>query len=98
MLPEDPQGGGAHYQVLNDFGDIRSVPACLFVIEDARCSKHWVARADDDGAMLLWPEEFFTKYFHDDLSEGVPATKTMFEIVVKKMKAEAEERPRIGLG
>jgi hypothetical protein len=91
MLPEEPHGGGVQYQLLSDFGDLRIAPAFLFELKDRRCSKHWIARTDDDGAMLLWPEEFFAQYFHDDLSEGVPEVKAVFEQVVKRMRSEAEE-------
>lgn len=88
-LPEEPHGGGVLYEVLNDFGDVRGIPACLFEIEDSRCSKYWIARKIESGALLLWPEEFFVKFFHDDLSEGVPEVKRTFDLVVGKMRAEA---------
>jgi hypothetical protein len=91
MLPEEPHGGGAQYQLLDDFGDLRIAPALLFELKDRRCSRHWLARTDDDGAMLLWPGEFFAKYFHDDLSEGVAEVRAVFEQVVEKMRSEAAE-------
>jgi hypothetical protein len=91
LLPDEPHGGGVLYEVLNDFDGIRSVPACLFELVDNRCSKYWVARSDDDGAFLLWPEEFFAEYFHDRLSEGVAEVREVFDQVVRKIRLEVEE-------
>lgn len=88
MLPAEPHGGGVHYQILNDFGDCRSVPAYLFRVADARASRYWVARQDSDGSLLLWPEEFYTRFFHDDLSEGENYAVNIFEQIVNKMQLE----------
>lgn len=88
MNDGEPHGGGVHYQILNDFGAIRSIPSLLFEIEDARCSSFWRAQAYQDGSLLLWPEEFFIKYFHDDLSEGVQEIVTIFNEVVNRLGSE----------
>jgi hypothetical protein len=90
MTAGEPHGGGAHYQILNDYGAIRSIPSLLFEIEDVRCSRFWVAKSRENGALLLWPEEFFIEYFHDDLSEGIQETVEIFKAVVNRMSAEFE--------
>lgn len=77
------------YQVLNDSDGISHVPASLFDLQDNRCSASWVARYDADGSLLLWPEEFFVDYFHDDLSEGDSAVANVFRGVVVKLREEA---------
>lgn len=92
MLPVEFHGGGVHYQILNDFGNCRSIPACLFEVEDARCSRHWTAKQDLDGSLLLWPEEFFTQFFHDDLSEGEFEAVETFKKVVARMQFEFPEQ------
>jgi hypothetical protein len=88
MLPASPHGGGVRYEILNDYGKCRSVPAFLFELADRRVSKHWVARQDDDGALLLWPEAFYSKFFHDDLSEGEAQAVQMFSSVVELLRQE----------
>ncbi|MDL2354652.1 MAG: hypothetical protein QFF03_05295 [Pseudomonadota bacterium] len=86
--------GGVRYEILNDFGNCIGIPACLFEIEDARCSRYWLAKHKTNGALLLWPEEFFADYFHDDLSEGTAQSVSAFAQVVARMKSEFE--PEIG--
>ena len=54
----------------------------------AQTSRYWVAQARENGAFLLWPEEFFIEYFHDDLSEGIGETVVIFKAVVNRMSAE----------
>jgi hypothetical protein len=88
LLPALPHGGGVRYEVLNDYGKCRSIPAFLFEIVDKRVSKHWAARQDEDGAVLLWPTEFYAKFFHDDLSEGVAETVQTFSKVVELLRDE----------
>lgn len=81
ILPSEPHGGGVHYQILNDFGACRSIPASLFELTDPRCSRHWYAQHDSDGSLMLWPKEFFNEFFHDDLSEGLfDATETFKKV------------------
>ena len=77
------------YQVLNDSGGISHAPAGLFELQDGKCSALWNARYDADGSFLLWPREFFTDYFHDDLSEGNSAATLAFREVVGKLRKEA---------
>lgn len=51
---------------------VYSVPLCLFEIVDGTVSKYWVARFHQNGDFLLWPPSFYTPYYHDDLTDGVP--------------------------
>ena len=88
MFPVEPHGGGIHYQILNDFGSYGSIPSHLFEIEDPRCSRYWIAKQHPDGDVVLWPEEFFAEFFHDDLSEGLAAPVAAFKVVVKRLKSE----------
>ncbi len=88
LLPMPPHGGGVRYEILNDYGKCRSVPAFLFELTDRHVSKHWVARQDDDGALLLWPEAFYAKFFHDDVSEGEAEAVRVFSSVVELLRQE----------
>ena len=88
LLANEPHGGGAQYQILDDFGGCRIIPACLFAVIDDRCSRYWHIRQDLDGAVLLWPEEFFADYFHDDLSEGFAGAIKLFKQVVDRLSHE----------
>lgn len=88
MTDSEPHGGGVHYQILNDYGAIRSIPSLLFEIVDSRCSQFWNAQAHEDGSLMMWPREFFTRYFHDDLSEGIQEIVEIFKDVVKRLSTE----------
>lgn len=88
LLPTPPHGGGVRYEILNDYGKCRSIPAFLFELVDRRVSKHWVARQDDDGALLLWPEAFYSEFFHDDLSEGRAQAVLVFSSIVEMLRQE----------
>ncbi|MDR7070384.1 hypothetical protein J2X02_003249 [Pseudoxanthomonas japonensis] len=85
----DGRPSGVLYQVLNDFDGISHVPASLFDLKDGRCSSFWVAKYDADGSLLLWPQEFFVDYFHDDLSDGDSAAVHSFRKAVDGLKKEA---------
>lgn len=84
------EAGGIVYQVLSDANGVSHVPASLFGVRDGRCSAFWVAKYEVDGSLLLWPREFFARYFHDDLSEGEIAAVLSFRKVVDELKREAE--------
>ena len=88
LLPTLPHGGGVRYEILNDYGKCRSIPACLFEVVDNRASRYWHARQDEDGALLLWPQPFYADFFHDDLSEGVPEVVQQFTTVVEALRHE----------
>lgn len=96
MMPVEPHGGGVRYEILNDFGNCIGIPACLFEIEDARCSRYWLARHKPNGALLIWPEEFFADYFHDDLSEGERDAVDAYQHVVARMQSEFASNPESG--
>jgi hypothetical protein len=74
--------------VEDDAGRCMPIPSVLFAVIDQRSSSHWRAKFEDDGAVSFWPEEFFTKYFHDDLSNGDPAAQVLFKSVLLRMKGE----------
>ena len=75
-------------EIVNDAGRYRSIPAALFEIVDSRCSSLWEARFHESGAVTMWPSEFYRTYFHDDLSNGDPQARKIFESVLAKMKSE----------
>jgi hypothetical protein len=63
---------------------------CLFEIIDNRASKYWKYKSDDD-AVFLWPELFYTEYFHDDFSKGIPEVVEKFTTLKKLMDEEFAE-------
>ncbi len=81
-------GHTALFEILNDAGLYLSIPAALFEIMDGRCSSFWEARLYKEGAVAMWPSEFYEPHFHDDLSNGETETRKVFESVLTKMKAE----------
>jgi hypothetical protein len=83
-----PYGAGAFFEILTDEGACSGVPACLFEVVDDRCSKYWKIRFNPDRSFSIWPEEFFIRFFHDDLSEGVAASKAAFQQVVDRLSEE----------
>ena len=81
-------GNTALFEVVNDQGHLVLYPAILFEVTDARCSSYWRAAALEDGSVTLRPEELYREFFHDDLSEGDPATREVFRATVDKLEAE----------
>jgi hypothetical protein len=75
-------------QIENDEGDPSFVPACLFRIEDPRCSGYWQIREESDGAVHLWPPSFFTDYYHEDLSEDVADVVDDYNKVLSLLRSE----------
>ncbi|WP_152625126.1 hypothetical protein [Xanthomonas albilineans] len=90
LITDENNGSGAVLQILDEHSGISDVPAECFDIIDERVSKHWVARLETDGSLLLWPPEFFSEYFHDDFSDGIFSAREKFNSVVKKMQSEFE--------
>lgn len=86
--PSSPHAGGTMFEIVNDSGLCLGVPAALFEINDPRCSRHWAARQLSGGALALWPPQFFTPYFHDDLSEGVRSAIEGLRTVVATLEGE----------
>lgn len=82
-------GNIALFEIVEDGGYYcLSIPAALFEITDSRCSSFWKARIHQDGAVTLWPTEFYEPYFHDKLSDHDPEMRKLFESVLKKLAAE----------
>jgi hypothetical protein len=79
---------GVVVQILNDGAQCIFVPLCLFDIVDARLSKFWRAKLLDQYTLALWPEEFYSEYFHDDLSSGVTGVVEKFGRVRDAIEAE----------
>ncbi|SRR5579885_2378014 len=79
------------FHVVDDAGRLVPVPSCLFEIVDGRVSQHWEARAGGHFGLRLWPPEFYSEYFHDELSEGNEATVAIFRKVYEKIRAEFKD-------
>jgi hypothetical protein len=84
-------GNTALLEIVNDHSQLVFPPAVLFEVTDARCSSYWRAAISGDGSLTLRPVELYREFFHDDLSEGDPATRQVFEEVVAKLEAEFSE-------
>jgi hypothetical protein len=87
-------GGHPAFEVENDAGWLSLAPAFLFEIVDGSASIHWRCRVRHNGVLELEPESFFRPYYHDDLSEGVPAVVQDFKEVCARFRAEEAERQR----
>lgn len=70
-------------------GRLVEVPLCLFEVVDDRSSRYWVIRRWEDGTVALWPPSFFSEFYHDDLSEGVPEVVSDYERVKRQIETEA---------
>jgi hypothetical protein len=75
-------------EIVNDAGRYSAIPAALFEVTDCRCSSFWQARFYEDGAITMWPAQFYEPYFHDKLSDHDPESRELFESVLTKMRAE----------
>lgn len=75
-------------EVRNDAGGLSSLPLFLFDITDHSASKYWKVRFNEDGCLALLPESFYSEYFHDDLSEGVPEVRKNFDEVCQCLENE----------
>ena len=96
IIESPDYGNTALFEIVNDSSQLVLFPAVLFEVIDAHCSSYWKGAIYDDGSVTLRPEEFYRDFFHDDLSEGDPATRQVFEEVVAKLEAEfprAETEP-----
>jgi hypothetical protein len=86
---------GAAYEIEADGGTVYSIPAPLFEIVDDRPSRYWrVGRTEPLGpfGLVLWPEEFFERYFFDDLSEGFPEVVRTYHKVRERLEREFEDQ------
>ena len=78
------------FELCDDVKTSTSPPACLFEIIDPRLSIFWQARYSFPN-FTLWPIEFYRDFFHDDLSEGIPEIKRIFDSVVNRLTYEFED-------
>jgi hypothetical protein len=86
---DSPQyGNTALFEIVDDQDHFVLYPAVLFEVTDTRCSSYWRAAVSGDGTVTLRPEELYREFFHDDLSEGDPATRETFKAMVVKLEAE----------
>ncbi len=69
-------------------GQLVLFPAVLFDVTDAGCSSYWRATVSEDGSVTLRPEELHREFFHDDLSEGDPAIRQVFQTMLAKLETE----------
>ena len=76
-----------YVQIYHD-NSLVSMPLPLFEIIDERASKYWKVRKLSTNHLHLWPEEFYTNYFHEDLFEGVVEVVEVFKKVKKRMIGE----------
>ena len=76
----DARGLNAKFELLDDFGNLVSAPMDLFHVVEGSVSPCWTLKIVD-GSILVWPAEFFERYFHDDLSEGLPEAVKAFSRV-----------------
>lgn len=65
-------GTGVQIQFFNDDDNLAFAPLSMFDIIDARPSRYWNARFYDDGSLEFQPPSLYRKYYHDDLSDGIP--------------------------
>lgn len=63
-------------------------PLCLFEIIDDRPSVYWKVKRLSDYELALWPEEFYQKFFQDDLTDGVPEVVAIYKQVVERLEKE----------
>lgn len=83
-------GTGIIVQIKDDQQHLSFAPICLFAIVDNRVSKYWEVFDRGDGEIQLCPPSFNQKYYHDDLSEGIPEIVEDFERVCSLLDAEYE--------
>lgn len=77
--------GRAWVEIESDGGFLYSVPLSEFEIVDATPSSLWRIRAQPDGAITLWPPEFYEPYFHSDLADRKPEAVDAFKSVRERL-------------
>jgi hypothetical protein len=82
------RGTGVWISFVSDYASLTSAPLCMFEIIDARASRFWECRQLAERIVVLWPDAFFTEYFHDDLGEGVDAAVEEFKRVRSLIEGE----------
>lgn len=74
----------------DDIGRCAFVPLFLLELSDSNLSHLWVARTFNESDFCLWPKEFFTNYFFDDLSDGDPSAMATFKRVCEELHEECK--------
>ena len=64
-----------------------SIPLSLFEVVDPRVSRYWIARQEKYD-MTLWPKEFYTAFFHDDLTDGIKEVMEIYRRVANNIESE----------
>lgn len=85
----DPSRRYSMVEIVNDYGHLSSVLLILFEIVDSHVSKYWLVREIASNIFTFWPPDFYTEYFHDDLSEDVPEVVERFAAVRKAIELES---------
>lgn len=79
-------------EIQDDANNLSSLPLDLFHLVSNTCSKYWKLSVSDHMGVKLWPEEFYSQYFHDDLSSGIKSVLETYKKLVSKLEAESGMR------
>lgn len=82
-------GTGTVLCFLNDDDRLSMAPLCLFEIADGRASVYWDVGVQKDGAVTLWPKNFYREYYLEDLFEDEPEIVKDFKQLYSLMQAES---------
>ena len=96
LVGSEVYGNCSLFGIRDDAGRFVSMPTVLFDLSDPRPSRFWLARRSGKADLMLFPEEFYREYFHDDLSERDIETVAVFNGVMARL--EAEHGVRLGMG
>jgi hypothetical protein len=88
LLNSSVYGNCCLFTIQDDAGRCVSVPNVLFEITDGRVSKHWIARTNEQINLTLWPEEFYSDFFHDRVTDGDRSALEDLKAVVDRFEAE----------
>ena len=88
VLRSSVYGYAPLFEICDDANRCISIPTLLFEVVDPRPSRFWLAKQPTNGGLLLWPEEFYVDFFHDDLSENAPEARELFTKVLERLKKE----------
>jgi hypothetical protein len=82
------RSGIAWAEIATDGGWLLPVPLFLFEITDARSSRYWEVRIDEQG-MSLWPSRFYELTFNSKLADDEPTTVEAFREIRQLIEQEA---------